>query len=138
VAPVLGGGGLSIEGRYNAWMAIHQGFPWLFDPAEKWHDRMRRRFAGLPDPKIATASVPRHLWPLWQFIDVADDLELFVRRCRGGARGDQEDVGVSLRVGVFKALSARGELDRKLPYHPAVREPGYIPDYQQGSEEQFV
>jgi hypothetical protein len=75
---------------------------------------------------------------LWQFIDVANDLELVVRRCRGGARRGQEDVGVNLRVGIFKTLCARGEFDRKLPYHPAVRGPGYVPDCQKGSEEQFV
>ena len=32
VAPVLGGGGLSIEGGYGAWMHVYQGYPWLFDP----------------------------------------------------------------------------------------------------------
>lgn len=135
---MLGGGGLSIGGRYTAWLAVHQGFPWLLDPAEKWHDRMRRRFAGLPDPEIPTADVPPHLLPLWQFIDVADDLELFVRSCRGGARRHSEEAGVRRRVGAFKALCVRGELDRKLPYDPATREPGYVPDYQQGSDSQFV
>ena len=43
-----------------------------------------------------------------------------------------------MRVNVFKALCAKGELDRKLPYHPEIREPGYVPDYQQGSEAQFI
>ncbi len=138
VAPVLGGGGLSIEGRYTAWMHVHQGFPWLFDPAEKWHDRMRRRFAGLPDPEIPKADVPRHLWPLWQFAWVADDLELFVRRCRRGAGRPDDEKDILLRVEVFKALCASGELDGKLPYALELREPGYVPDYQQGSEEQFI
>ena len=45
VAPVLGGGGLSIEGRYTAWMAVHQGFPWLFDPAEKWRYEAKAGFS---------------------------------------------------------------------------------------------
>lgn len=138
VAPVLGGGGLSIEGRYDAWMAVHHGYPWLFDPAEKWHDRLRRRFAGLPDPEIPEADVARHLLPLCQFIDVADDLELFAGRYRRGAEQARGEAGFPMRVNVFKALCARGELDRKLPYHPAVREPGYVPDYQQGSEWQFI
>ena len=138
VAPVLGAGGLGIEGRYDAWMALHQGYPWLFDPAEKWHDRMRRRFAGLPDPEIATAAVPQHLWPLWQFVDVADTLALFARRSRHGGRLDREADGIALRVEVFKELCARGELARKLPYEPELREPGYLPDYQQGSESDFV
>lgn len=119
-------------------MAAHQGFPWLFDPREKWHDRLRRRFAGLPDPEIPAAGVPRHLWPLWQFVWVADDLELFAQRCRGGAWRPLEENDIRLRVDAFKALCARGELDRKLPYAAAVREPGYVPDYQRGSENQFV
>jgi hypothetical protein len=138
VAPVLGGGGLSIEGRYTAWMAVHQGFPWLFDPAEKWHDRMRRRFAGLPDLEIPRAQVPRHLQPLWQFVWVADDLEQFARGCRGGARRPLEEHHIGRRVRIFKTLCARGELEGKLPYAPEVREPGYVPDYQRGSEDQFI
>ena len=138
VAPVLGGGGLSIEGRYDAWMVVHHGFPWLFDPAEKWHDRMRRRFAGLPAPEVPEADVPDRLLPLCQFIDVADDLELFARRCRGGARAASEEGGVRRRVGVFKSLCVSGELDRRLPYQPAVREPGWLPDHQSGNEAQFI
>ena len=138
VAPVLGGGGLSIEGRYDAWMQVHQGFPWLFDRAEKWHDRLRRRFAGLPDPRIAKADVPQHLLPLWHFLGIADDFELFVRRCEGGARHAAEEVRIGRRMGVFQALCARGELDRGLPYKPEIREPGYLPDYQCRSEAQFI
>ena len=82
--------------------------------------------------------MPRDLLPLWQFVDVADDLRCSLGRSRGGARRESEEGGVWRRVGVFKALCEKGELDRKLPYHPAVREPGYVPDYQRGSEWQFV
>ncbi|HUS23240.1 MAG TPA: hypothetical protein VMZ66_14645 [Aeromicrobium sp.] len=138
VAPVLGGGGLSIEGRYTAWMEVHQGFPWLFDPAERWHDRLRRRFAGLPDPEIPTADVPEHLWPFRHFIEVADDLELFVSACRGGARAASEEIGMRRRVELFKSLCGRGEWERRPLYEPRIREPGYIPDYQQGLEAQFI
>ena len=138
VAPVLGGGGLSIRGRYEAWMEVHQGFPSLFDPAEKWHHRMRRRFAGLPDPEIPMAAVPPHLAPLWHFAMVADDLELYLARCRGGALRALEEYMVQRRIAVFRALAAQGELARKLPYSAAIREPGYVPDYQRGSEAQFI
>jgi hypothetical protein len=119
-------------------MAVHQGFPWLFDPREQWHDRMRRRFAGLPDPPIPVARVPRHLFPLWQFVDVADDLALYIRRSRGGAGAARERDSVALRAGVFMALCIRGDLERQLPYDPAVREPDYVPDVQRGSEAQFI
>ena len=71
-------------------MSVHQGYPWLFNPAEEWHDRMRRRFAGLPDPVIPKQRLPQHLLSLWQFIGVADDLELFARHCRGGAPRGRE------------------------------------------------
>lgn len=138
VAPVLGGGGLSVEGRYRAWMQVHQGYPWLFGPAEAWHDRLRRRFAGLPDPEIPTADVPRHLWPLWHFVEVADDFALYIDRCRGGAWRPLEALDIERRVKVFTALAARGELERKLPYEAAVREPGYVPDWQRGSEAEFI
>jgi hypothetical protein len=138
VAPVLGGGGLSIEGRYRAWMAVHQGYPWLFDPSERWHDRMRRRFAGLPDPAIPVADVARPLWPLCQFIEVADDLELFISRHRRSRCDDRVNAGIAARIAVFRALCASGELDRNLPYAPGVREPGYVPDCQRGSETQFI
>jgi hypothetical protein len=134
VAPVHGGGALSIQGRYDAWMAIHHGYPWLFDPAEEWHDRMRRRFAGLPDPVILKADVPQHLRSLWQFVGVADDLEHLAHSSRGEAACEREDAGIRLRAEVFKALCAKGELDRRLPYRLAVREPGYVPEYQQGCE----
>ena len=89
VAPVLGGGGLSIEGRYDAWMAVHHGYPWLFDAAEKWHDWLRRRFAGLPDPAIPKADIAHHLLPLWQFIDVADDLEFYMGAAGAGRAGSR-------------------------------------------------
>jgi hypothetical protein len=138
VAPVLGGGGLGIGGRYAAWMAVHQGYPWLFDPAEQWHHRLRRRCAGLPDPEIPEAEVPEHLLPFWQVIDVADDLALYLERCRGRSRREQEMAGVELRVAVFMVLSSQGELDRMLPYVPEVREPGYVPDYQRGYETHFI
>lgn len=119
-------------------MEVHQGFPWLFDPAEKWHHRMRRRFAGLPDPEIPIAAVPPHLAPLWHFAMVADDLVLYLARCRGGALRALEEYMVQRRVAVFGALAAQGELARKLPYSAATREPGYVPDYQRGSEAQFI
>src|SRR5205085_10972806 len=97
-----------------------------------------RRFAGLPDPEIPRAQVPRHLQPLWQFAWVADDLEQFVRRCRGGNSRAPTERDIELRVDVFKELCAKGELAGRLPYAPEVREPGYVPDYQRGSEQQFI
>jgi hypothetical protein len=118
-------------------MAVHQGFPWLFDPREQWHDRMRRRFAGLPDPPIPVAHVPRHLLPIWHFVDVADDLAFYLSRCRG-RRQEPEPGGVERRVAVFRLLCGRGELDHGLPHDPAAREPGYVPDYQRGNEAQFL
>jgi hypothetical protein len=138
VAPVLGGGGLSIEGRYRAWMAVHNGYPWLFDPKERWEDRLRRRFAGLPDPVIPTAEVPGPLWPICHFIDVADDLELFILRSRIRRPCDRDDAGIPPRIAIFRALCERGELNRKLPYAPEVRAPGYVPDYQRTHEAQFI
>ncbi len=90
-----------------------------------------------PDPETK-AAVPRNLWPLWQFISVSDDLEVLGRLCRGKVPCPLDRSHIGLRVGICKALCASGELDRKTPYDPRVREPFYVPDYQQGSEEQFV
>ena len=61
VAPVLGGGGLSIEGRYGAWMHLHQGFPWLFDRRDL-ADRLRRRVRRPPYPEIPMRTRAA-LWP---------------------------------------------------------------------------
>jgi hypothetical protein len=127
VAPVLGGGGLGIEGRYAAWMFVHHGYPWRLEPNE--HERMRRRFARLP--RTPVVDVPADLLPLRQFIDVADDFEQFVERCQDGA-------GIAVRMDVFRALSANGRLDGKLPYDPRVKEPTDLPDYQLGTEREFI
>jgi hypothetical protein len=118
-------------------MALHHGFPYLFHPAEQWHDRLRRRFAGLPDPPLPEAAVPKDLEPLWQFADVADDLAQLAARCRRMG-GDPIRVGFSRRATVFRELCARGELERKLSYLPEIREPGYVPDYQLRHEGDFV